>query len=96
MRAIKYEKNFSGYDFLYDKQEKDFFKYAVYNDDYANKKEISVSFQGNQEISWKSINAFQLVDDYKKGALKDGKLKEIASKLDEEDNAVIMLVKRKK
>ena len=96
MRAIKYEKNFSGYNLLYDKQEKDFFTYAVYNDDYATKKEISLYFQGNQEISWKSINAFQLVDDYKKGALKDGKLKEIASKLDEEDNAVIMLVKRKK
>jgi len=33
---------------------------------------------------------------YKKGQLKGGKLKEIASKLDEEDNPVIMLVKQKR
>ena len=43
-----------------------------------------------------SLNASQLVEIYKKGQLKDGKLKEIASRLDEEDNPVIMLVKQKK
>lgn len=35
------------------------------------------------------------IDNYKKGKLK-GKLKDIASKLQEEDNQVIMLVKYKK
>ena len=43
-----------------------------------------------------SLNASPLVEIYKKGQLKDGKLKEIASRLDEEDNPVIMLVKQKK
>ena len=42
------------------------------------------------------MDAFKLVESYNKGELKDGKLKELASKLDEEDNSVIMLVKRKK
>ena len=51
MEAIKYEKNFSGYDFLYDKQEKVFFKYTVYNGDFSAKQETKVLFQGyNQEI----------------------------------------------
>ena len=36
-----------------------------------------------------------LVKDYKRGRLK-GKLKEIAEKLKEDDNPVIMLIKRKK
>ncbi len=43
-----------------------------------------------------SLNAFRLIEIYKEGQLKDGKLKEIASKLDAEDNPVIMLVKQKK
>ena len=43
-----------------------------------------------------SLNAARLVEIYKKDQLKDGKLKEIASRLNEEDNPVIMLVKQKK
>ena len=51
----------------------------------------------NREIeNVTSLNASLLVEIYKKGQLKDGKLKEIASRLDEEDNPVIMLVKQKK
>ena len=42
-----------------------------------------------------TLDAYQLVEAYEKGELK-GKLKEIAAKLDEEDNPVIMLVKHKK
>ena len=50
----------------------------------------------NDEIaSWQILEAYQLVEDYEKGKLK-GKLKEIASKLDKEDNPVIMLIKYKK
>ena len=41
------------------------------------------------------LDAADLVEAYKKGQLK-GKLKEIAAKLDEESNAVIMLAKYKK
>ena len=85
--------------FMYDRQEKNFFEYTVYNDDYSTtKREVSMKYlkQGYYENQlWRSIDAFRLVEDYEKGILK-GKLKEIASKLDEEDNPVIMLVKQKK
>ena len=84
---------------MYDKQEKVFFGYTLYNGDYSIKKEIYMSSLRpvNHEIeSWQKIEAYQLVESYKNGELKDGKLKEIASKLDEEDNPVIMLIKHKK
>ena len=85
--------------FMYDKQEKVFFRYSVYNGDYSTKKEIYMNWLRpvNHEIeSWQPIEAYQLVNSYKKGELKDGKLKEIAAKLDAEDNPVIMLIKHKK
>ncbi|GHT10471.1 hypothetical protein FACS189426_10730 [Bacteroidia bacterium] len=83
---------------MYDKQEKAFFGYTVYNGDYSIKKEIYMNKLRpvNQEIeSCQPLEAYQLVESYKKGELK-GKLKEIAAKLDEEDNPVIMLIKHKK
>ena len=84
--------------FMYDRQEKAFFSYVVYNGDYSTKKEINLSklMPVNHEVeTWQLLESFQLVEDYKKGILK-GKLKEIATKLDEEDNPVIMLIKHKK
>jgi len=84
--------------FMYDKQEKSFFGYNVYNGDYSTKKEIYMNELQpvNHEIeAWKPLEASQLVEDYKNGILK-GRLKEIASKLKEDDNPVIMLVKHKK
>lgn len=42
-----------------------------------------------------SLQAHELAEAYGKGVLK-GKLKEIAAKLDEESNPVIMLIKHKK
>ena len=85
--------------FVYDTQEKGFFSYKVYNGDYTIKREIIMNrlFPVNHEIaSWQKLEAFQLIESYKKGELKDNKLKEIAAKLNEEDNPVIMLVKHKK
>jgi len=45
---------------------------------------------------WRIMEAHRLVEYYKKGDFRDGKLKDIASRLDEEDNPVIMLIKHKK
>jgi hypothetical protein len=84
--------------FMYDRQEKAFFGYVVYNGDYSIKKEIYMNMLRpvNHEIeSWQALEAYQLVESYKKGELK-GKLEEIAATLDEEDNPVIMLIKHKK
>jgi hypothetical protein len=84
--------------FMYDKQEKAFFGYTVYNGDYSTKKEIymNVLRPVNHEIeSYQPLEADQLVESYRKGELK-GKLKEIAATLDEDSNPVIMLLKHKK
>ena len=84
---------------MYDKQEKAFSGYNVYNGDYSTRKEINLMalIPVSHEIgSWQPLEAYQLVEDYKAGRLKEGKLKEIASKLDAEDNPVIMLIKHKK
>ena len=105
METMKYEYDwntrtgFPRTSFVYDRQEKAFFECTLYNGDYSIKREIYLNFLKpvNHEIeSWQAIEAYQLVESYKKGELKNGKLKDIAAKLDEEDNPVIMLVKHKK
>ena len=83
---------------VYDKEEKSLYQVAVYNNDYAEKRTVAMTAKSiNREIeNVTSLNASPLVEIYKKGQLKEGKLKEIASRLDEEDNPVIMLIKQKK
>lgn len=92
------QKGFPSKFFVYDAKEQSFSGYTVYNGDFTTKKEIYMSMikPVNHEIaSWYSLDAYQLVESYNKGELK-GKLKEIASKLDEDSNPVIMLVKNKR
>lgn len=83
---------------VYDKKEKALFQVTVYNDDYVEKIAVAMTAKPiNREIEGvASLHAPRLVETYKEGGLKDGKLKEIASRLSEEDNAVVMLVKQKK
>lgn len=83
---------------MYDKEEKAIYKVTVCNGDYAEKRPVAMTAKPiNRDVeNVTSLNASQLIEIYKKGQLKDGKLKEIASRLDEEDNPVIMLVKQKK
>ena len=85
-------------DLVFDKKEKAIFNYSVLNNDFSDKRYTSLKLKPiNKEIAFSYIyEAYRLVDDYKNKKLKDGKLKEIASKLDAEDNPVIMLVKHKK
>ena len=82
---------------MYDKEEKAVYQVAVYNGDYAEKRTVAMTAKPiNSEIEdATSLNASRLVEIYKKGQLKDGQLKEIASRLSEEDNPVIMLVRQK-
>ena len=83
---------------VYDKEEKALFQVAVYNGDYAEKRPVAMTASPvNREIEdVTSINASRLVEIYKINQLKDGKLKEFPTRLDEDDNPVIMLVKQKK
>jgi hypothetical protein len=106
MQAVKKEydfatnKGFPRTDLMYDRQEKAIFEYVVYNDDFSNKKPVNLAYEitmiNNHEIAFsQKIEAYELVESYKKGELK-GRLKEIAATLDEDSNPVIMLVKHKK
>jgi hypothetical protein len=104
MQTVKnefdYEKGNGFYtgELMYDKEENALYKATVYNGDYVEKRTVAMtarSFNGEIEDAT-SLGAFRLVEDYKKGQLKEGQLKEIASRLDEEDNPVIMLVRHKK
>jgi hypothetical protein len=104
MRTIKNEFNFEkGFGFpyselMYDKEENGLFQFTVYNDDYAEKRPVGMTSRSlNREIETGiTLEAYRLVENYMDGKLKEGKLKEIAAKLDEEDNPVIMLIKHKK
>lgn len=92
------ENGFSKTYFMYDNQENKFYNYIVYNNDYLINKEIYMSLLkplNHKNESWQHLDAYQLVESYKKGELK-GKLKEVAKMLNEDSNPIIMLVKPKK
>ena len=81
---------------MFDRQEKAIYEFTVSNDDYADRTENLSIRTGNNEIAfYRPIQAFDLIEANKQGKLK-GKLKEIADKLDEDSNPVIMLAKHKK
>ncbi|MDR2810649.1 MAG: 6-bladed beta-propeller [Tannerellaceae bacterium] len=105
MQTVKKEydfatsKGFPRTDLVYDKQEKAIFRCIVYNDDFLDKKTVNMVYGDitlvNNKIAFiQKMEAYELVEAYKKGALK-GRLKEIAAELDEESNPVIMLAKPK-
>ena len=81
----------------YDRHEKAIFEYTVYNDDFSSKRSLGMSKKtfNNEIIFQHKYEADDLFEALEKGELK-GKLKEVAAKLKEEDNPVIMLVKHKK
>ena len=82
---------------VYDKQEGVISEYTVLNNDYSTRQTVDMAKKTiSKEIAfWQKIEAYELVDAYKKGEVK-GQLKEIAAQLEEESNPVIMLVKYKK
>ena len=99
---FKADNGFPRTDLVYDRQEKAIFECTVYNEDFANKP-MSLVYEipmftmiSKNEIAFmKRLEAYELVEAYGKGLLKD-KLKEIAATLNEDSNAVIMLAKYKK
>lgn len=101
--TIKKEFNFTtgrGFpiaDLMYDSQENAVFKPAVINGDYVKRKKVDMtSHPINSEIAaFQNLEAYQLVEAHKKDELK-GHLKEIAEKLNEGSNPVILIMKYKK
>ena len=83
---------------VYDRQERKFYECTVKNDDFTTKKLVYQSqypCYDDKIVFWQRYEAHDLVEAYNNGELK-GRLNEIATVLDEEDNPVIMLVKHKK
>ena len=93
----KMEDNFSfpSTNLIYDKQEKSTYTYIIRNADFEGSNVALWESSLSPEIaSYRTLHAHELVEAYEQGKLK-GRLKEIASTLDEEDNGVIMLLKQK-
>jgi len=75
---------------IYDKKKKGIFKLNIYNKDVKDES-IEFSNQGkNNQVIYR-YQAYELKKFLKKGEL-SGKLKEIAEKMDEEDNPVLMVI----
>ena len=92
-------------DLMYDRQEQALFEYVVYNNDFSTRRPVSLAFETikggmhftNNEIAFvRIIESYELVEAYKKGELKEGKLKEIAAQLNAESNPLIMVAKHRK
>ena len=76
---------------LYDKNSGQFYEGAVLNSDYVSNLEVNISNSISVGQCVVSFQAWQLVSSYKKGRLR-GRLEEIAAKLVEDDNPVLMVV----
>lgn len=95
-------KTFKGFpttDLVYDTQEKAFYTYKMYNQDFTDDRSFSLSLHPNTASdsdvwAFKALQADDLVNTLHDGKLQ-GPLKEIVSTLDEESNPVILLIKRK-
>ena len=87
--------SFPSENLIYDKQEKAVYTYTIQNTDFEGSDVTIWESSLNPEVaSYRILYAHDLVEAYEEGKLK-GRLKEIASTLDEEDNPVIMLMKQK-
>ncbi|RHJ90835.1 6-bladed beta-propeller [Parabacteroides bouchesdurhonensis] len=85
-------KGFPSSGLMYDRLENSVFIPKIYNGDYTSKREVYMMSRplDPEFVIGQSLQAHELVEAYERGQLK-GKLKEIAAKLDEESNPVIML-----
>lgn len=80
---------------VYDRQQSALFEYTIYNNDFYPKRTVNLGgLERNETAFWQIFQAYQLIDAYENGELR-GRLKEVASRLDEESNPVIMIVTHK-
>ncbi len=85
-------------DLVYDKEEKMMYNYQMANRDFVNPRDEHIRGETiNEELAgYEILYADFLYEAYADNNIKEGKLKEIASRLKEDDNVVIMLLKHKK
>jgi len=91
---MKTHEGFANVDLVYDKDQSDIYEYSIKNREYDTEKNLRLPYikflsHNNGFIRYNAIN---LCDDLENGLL-SGKLKEIASSLNEDDNPVIARVK---
>lgn len=95
---------FTTRDLFYDKTEGEVYEYVVYNGDFTDERPLNLVYKfrstmlavNEDDVAFVSrIDAPDLVEAYNDGKLR-GPLKEIASRLDEEDNPVILIAKYKR
>ncbi len=80
----------------YDKEEKAIYQYIFYNADYPEKAVSFICTNPQKEVMmYQSLQAHELIEANADNKLR-GKLKEIASTLDEDSNAVLVLIKHRK
>lgn len=81
---------------VYDREMNEFFKVEVLNDDYTRPEQVDLmrGIINGKETCIKALQAHKLIEAYEKGELK-GKLKEIASTLNEDSNPVLMILTAK-
>jgi hypothetical protein len=84
---------------VYDKAEKQIYQCVLYNDDYPTLKQTGIrssrNFINNKNVMASVVfQAYKLIEANEKGELY-GELKEIASKLTDDDNPVLMVAKFK-
>lgn len=80
---------------VYDVAEQKIYKYTVHNADYEDREEnLSKQNVNNKIAFYQALPADELIEAQENGKLK-GKLSDIASHLDMEDNPVVMIVKPK-
>lgn len=90
------DEGFPTTDLMYDRQEKKIYQYTLLNKDFKERKEDMFLRNLSNKIAFHvALEASDLMEANEAGKL-DGKLKKIASELDEESNPVIMLVRYKK
>ncbi|MDL2245431.1 6-bladed beta-propeller [Parabacteroides sp. OttesenSCG-928-J18] len=80
---------------MYEKKTKAFFEPEIYHADYVSEKAVNpfiTTFSDGKSMTYVQVlNTIELIESYEKNDLK-GELKEIASRLDEEDNPVLMVI----
>ena len=82
---------FKTVELIYDKKSGQFYECTIMNRDFVDGKEVDISSPISAGQFAVSLQALELVELYKNGKLQ-GKLEEIASKLIEDDNPVLMVV----
>lgn len=102
LRSLKVEYDFTTWrgfpttEWVYDTQDRKVYEVNVLNGDFTDESYVDLMqypVNGEKVAAYGLLSANGLVDAYQKGHLKEGPLKELAAKLEVEDNPVLMVMK---